>query len=502
MQTDEELAAALINARHLPHGLSQVIALSKQARAYQAMNPYPRFHFQQWMSEDRGPLPRCLPTAKSIVQRGAKWLFGKPVQISAPKSETLEARLRDAWLDNRMDSRLVAIARDGALDGGVALKFSYQEGAKPEIAIQSLSIVDECRLFFHPHDCDKLLMARVQYPYFDAASGETFWYREEWTAAEEIHYLRLAATTLGNSDPDKYDGWVIDNEASQPNPFGVIPLMLIKNIETDDQWGAADLWHPAEGDGLYRIVDRINLTFHLMDKSNQFDAETNPIYIDLDVDDQDIDKPLQPGQALELHSSNEEKQGKVEFPRGGNALRPAMMEYAKELRKQVLEAASSVSVDQAEFTNKGNLTSAVLEQLYQPQIEITNEKRKSYGQDGLAKFLSLITQGLENAGVDLGAGADAASAEVLIKFSPYFDLSEDEKAAKVARLQEEDIGGYLPHKRAIEEISQMEGRDDIEAIKAELTAQPAPSATENDPAIQTAQDAIRGLQREGGPAAA
>lgn len=507
MLSDTEMAAALINNKSLPAGLSQVRALSREARAYQAQKAYPLYHFQDWQTENRGPLPVCLPLAKSIVERGAKWLFGKPVQLTVAANAALETKLRDIWTQNKMDSRLRPMAKNAALDGGVVLKFAYDKTrADCPVVIMALSLVDEVRLYTHPHDAQKVLMARVQYPYLNAVTGKTMWYREEWTDAEEVHYhdveadLMTSNTNLtsgaAQANPDAYDGWLI--ESQEANPFGLIPLHQVKNLETDDVWGAGDLWDPAEGNGLYRTLDRIHLTYHLMDKSNQFDSEVNPIFIDLEMDDQDIDKPLQPGEAVDA-KSEEGKQGKVEFPRTGNGLRPAMMEYAKDMRKQVLEAASSVYVDQAEFSNKGNLTSAVLEQLYQPQIELNNEKRKTWGPGGLEPFLARMARGLAAAGVPgLGVSKTDTSAEIKVKFGDYFSLSEDEKAAKTGRIQEQEVAGYLPHDRAIEEISQMEGRTDVEALKKELAAEPRPSLTEQDPGVGNMEAEIKGLDKVGG----
>jgi hypothetical protein len=148
------------------------------------------------------------------------------------------------------------------------------------------------------------------------------------------------------------------------------------------------------------VFDRVNLTYHLMDRSNQFDSERNPIFIDADIDEDDIDRPLQPGQPMQVSSSDDTptRAAKVEWPITGNALRPAMMEYARDLRKQILDAAGSVELDEAAVTNKGNLTRAVLEQLYDPQIRMTHEKRKSYGHDGLVPFLALVALGLQESG--------------------------------------------------------------------------------------------------------
>lgn len=510
MASKSQMAAALINTKTLPACLDQVRRRAYEARAYDILEPYPLFHFQDWKIEDRGPRPRCLPIAKSIVSRGARWLFGKPLQLHAPENPRLEEFVRAMWRKNRMSARLVAMARNGAIEGGIALKFAYDETAQVPLSIQALSLADECRLYYNPHDCNELLMARVQYSYLDAATGKLMWYREEWTAEQEVHYFPVpdeqftlsrgitnVAMGYQRTNPDTYEGWRIDPAASNANPFGLIPVTHIKNLETDDLFGAGDLWD------LYRVLDRIHLTYHLMDRSNQFDAETNPIYIDLELDEHDIDKPLVPGQPIDAKSVEGERQGKVEFPPTGNALRPAMMEYARELTKQIRSAASSVEVDQSEFSNKGNLTSAVLEQLFQPLIEITIEKRKSYGDNGIVAFLQLVALGVQALGVDLGVNAkDEDSYDIQIQWPSFFDLSQDELTALTARTQEEVIAGFLTQERAVERIAQANGIQDVTALQEELAKQPRPSPTETDPNAQNAIDQtgklISTIDREGG----
>ena len=493
---NKTLAAALINTRTLPPGLGELQALANEARAYNMLDPYPVFWFRDWKTEDRGPLPRCLPLAKSIVARGARWLFGKPLQINVAGNETLETFLRTAWDKNRMATRLPAIARDGALDGGVALKFSYDETNEKKLLIQSLSIVDQVRMFYDPHDRDSLLMARVQYPYFDAQAGKTFWYREEWTNEEEVHYVPVADEQLkstyapGKNFADTYEGWQIDTR--ETNPFGLIPVVHIKNIDNDNVWGLGDLWD------LYRVLDRIHLTYHLMDRSNQFDSDHNPIFIDADLDEQDIDRPLQPGQPLALESKEGEHQAKVHFPEARGSLRPAMMEYAKELGRQILSAAGSVDVDSAEITNKGNLTSAVLQQIYMPLIEATEEKRKSYGTDGIARFLATAARGLQNARVDLGVTDAEVSYKVELAWPEHFLLSQDELAGLTARTQEQVVAQFLTQDRATERIAQAEGIQDNKVLVKELEAEPAPTPTAVDPTLVTAQQMNSAMNSMGG----
>ena len=483
--TDAQMAAGLINTRHLPVGLTRAQEMAKQARAYHRQKPYPYYHFKDWNTDERGPLPRCLSLAKTAVKRGATWLFGKPIQLNCSGNEALAAYLRAAWAMNRMPSRLRAIGIRAALDSGVALKFAVDEtDPRNPFSIQSLSLMEQARLYPHPHDRSRLLMARVQYPYHDAATGKTMLYREEWTAEEEVHYEPLEMARLGNAEniADTTDQWVIASQTE--NKFGVIPVHLCRNLEADDFWGAADWWSLEEEDGLFRVFDRLNLTFHLMDRSNQFDSTINPIFIDLEPLEEDAGRAKEPGEAVHLESAKADdagSQGKAVFAPSGNNLRPAMREYAGDLRRDLLEAVSTVLLDPGEVTNKGNLTTAVLEIIYAAQIDITTEKRKSMGEDGLAAFLSLAARGLQNAGVKLGVTDSAESSAVQLGWSDFFAPSDDEKTARTDRTITQESQGYLDHGRAIERIARMEQISDVEQLKKDVPAQaPMPENGDED----------------------
>jgi hypothetical protein len=469
--TKSDTASALIGTKIPPSGLKSILANAHKARAYHQLNPYPVFAFRSWRTEDRGPLPTCMPFSRSIVERGATWLFGKPLQIKVPGNTALEEFLRKAWRTNKMDSRLVALARKAGQDGQIALKFSYDDTNEDNpLAIQDLSI-DECRFFYDPHDTDRVLMVRIQYQFQDPLSGKTLVYREEHTDQLYVEYAPIEVALMGHGfDPDTSDDWI--ELSRSPNPFGKIPVILIKNFETDDVFGAGDLWD------LFVVIDRINLTMNLADRGNQFDSQANPVWIDLELDEQDIDKPLQPGQPISAATrADAPSRGSVEVLESSGGLRSAMMEYVEALKKEVLAACSSVDIDESDVTNKGAITQAVLAQLYLPQIQINDEKRKSWGTNGLEPFLALVARGLQKAGVKLGVNEkDEDTYTVTVKFADYFELSQDERLALVGRMEQEVAAGFMTTERAIEIIAAAEGIDDINALKEEIAKEQAAKA--------------------------
>ncbi len=470
-------AYSLFGTKQKPQDLVRLQRDAERAWAYHCLNPYPRFAYTSWKTEDLGPLPRCRAVPRRAVKRGARFLFGKGIEIRCAGNEALETFLRDAWTANKMPARAVAMAERGAVEGGVCLKFSYDPDAIPQLSIQTLSLVSQVRLYYHPHNRSRLLMARVQYSYYDAADGKTKWYREEWSDLNLVVYLPVDDEKIGRTgDPDTYENWFKDEALSGPNPFRVIPVVPIKNIETDDLYGTGDLWE------LWGLIDDLNLVWYQMKRSNQFDSELNPWLIDAEVDDEDIDKPVKPGQPMDIKSSSSDssKQAKVVFPDGGNGLRTSMMDYAKELRREIEEATGTVSVDSDSVTNKGNLTQAVLHQLYQVLLETNAEKQKSYGQNGIEPFLEAVAKGLAYHKVPgLGVTDNPDTWNVEVNWPASFELTNEEKLAVVGRIQEEEVAGYTTHDRAVETIAQLEGVHDVKALKEELAKEPKPTPTED-----------------------
>lgn len=495
------LADSLIGTHYWPPFFTTIRMLALEAEAYHALRPYPFWQFSDWKTEDRGVLPRCLPLARRVVCKSAKWLFGRPIEIHMPGSIDTERFIREAWQLNRMTSRMVAAAERGGVEGGVVLKWSYDEESLTPLRFQVLSPITECRLFYDPHDIDDLLMARIQYPVFNPRDGETYLYREEWTDDWEVRYKPQRMTTTNihrftsggayspypvatvpamwgsKTEPDLYEKWEIDG-APMPNKFGLIPLHQIRNSEALATFGRGDMWTDVTG-GMFRLLDRVNLTYQGMDRHNQLYSDPTFIYIDAKAGPDVLDRPITPGTAISVKSDDgfgaqPGRQARAIMLETEAGVRTHMRDYARDLMIEVLSTVGSVDVDTSEVGNKGNLTEAVLTQLYMPLIETTEEKRKTYGEDGIAKFLERCVCGLANLGVKQVVGIDQrnrASYDVQLRWPDYFPLDDDAKLDRFARIRAEVDAGYMPSDRGIEIILQAEGIQDIPAAKEELEQQ-------------------------------
>jgi len=490
----------LLGTKFLPANYKQVRLLSRTARAYHALKPYPSYSAmtREWKTEERGPFPRCRPFVQNIVNKGATWLFGKPVTFKVACDEELEESdprieayeeltklINSVWKNNDMTRRARVAAVVGALSGGVVAKFSYTEAEGVQIDL--LDPAEQVQLYWDNDNHERLVMARIQYPVYDPTDGCNYWHREEYT--DKIHrvYKRVSNSMIGGnvtSDPyamidqvEAYGTWEIASE--NPNAFGIIPLWYIRNRETGTQYGEGDLWT------MYEIIDQVNFTKNLAHIDNQKSIDPTKAFIDLTA--ADGDDPVSTGDqsVLILESKVDAmnpKQGRVDLLQTNAALRPHLDAFAKELKQELMQAVGSVEVDAEDITNKGNLTAAVMTQIYAPIIERTNEKRQLYGEDGFCVFMERLCIGMANLGST--AWAAGIGADVQIQWPPFFEQTEDEKGQLADRQLKLVEGGLTTKELAVRKIATSDDVHDVdellEQIKVEQEERDAKASEKED----------------------
>jgi hypothetical protein len=491
-------ADKLVGTSHLPPYTQTVALLSRQAKAYHALVPYPGFSNmgKNWKTEDQGPYPRCRPFVNNIVSKGCTWLFGKPVsfRVSGDESKAKEQSklVNDCWNANDMTRRSRVAAAIGAMSGGVVAKFSMPDAdGVPRIDI--LDPAEQTRLYYDPENIANLIMARIQYAIFNAIDGVWEWYREDWTDDRFVTYKRLKMTAITNApftDPyslvhlvDQSSTWQI--ESDEKNPFGIIPVWYIKNRDVGAEWGEGDLW------AFFDIIDQINYTWNLAHVDNQQNVNGRNVFIDLSPQSEEGASAAAPGSDLALESTDE-KTGQVVQLQTNAAIRPYLQEFADTLKQELLSAVGSCEFRPDEITNKGNLTSAVMLQMYAPLIERTGEKRQCYGEDGFCVFLERMSIGLSNLGVEGWSPME----DIQIIWPPYFEQTPDEMNQIVDREIKMIDAGLTTHDRAARSIAKAEQIQDVDQFVEDVTSAKA-ERDEMDLSRSTIVDAAMARQKRG-----
>jgi hypothetical protein len=459
---------SLIGTKHLPPHFAYVRGEGRRAKAYFNLKPYPIYGFQRWKTETSGPLPRCRPFVQRIAKMGAEWLFGKPVQFKVQGYDDLSAFINGTWSANRMGSKALDLARKASLIGGFVLKFSYDETQSPFPRITALEQAEQTRLYFDAHDTETLLMARIQYAVMDPTDGEWYWHREDWTDAEYVVYDRIkvqSASGLSQSasiNPYDYSEtadnsqWVI--KSREPNKFRIIPVWLVRNRLSGDWYGCGDLWD------LYDAVDQINFTRDLGHKDNQKRVNPKTAYIDLDIPENESPAENSAGAIVALESTGDARSGRVELlePRG-NA-RADIDQFARDLQRELFDAAGITDLSPETLGGKGAMTAAVIRMVFDSTIRTTEEKRRLYGEDGFCMFFERMLIGLTNLGV-LSAPKEA---DVQCLWPSLISLTPEDLRAMTETYASMVEKGLTTQKRAIRAIAVATDVNDSDALLDEM----------------------------------
>lgn len=469
----------MFNPKALPPRYKMVQYEARRARAYHNLTPYPSFSFNDWKPEERGSYPRCRPFVRSVVNRSATWLFGRGISF-AIDGQSAE-QFNEIWDANRMNQKMVMAARDAGQSGTLAIKFTYDPKDEVPVRLHLLDGVDHVRAYYDPHDVEKLLMVRIQYPYWDAERASWFWFREDITDQYIQSYEPLFIQGNGDNAKDaSFDMYLLSDQADNgewerakrvPNKFGVINVGLVKNLDYGGQYGRGDLW------GLWGVIDQLNFTADLAHKDNQRNVWPKEVYIDAYAVQGAVD-PAATG-VINIQSDDDGKnQAKYEVLHPSNPTREHLQTHYECLLREFYDASGSVFLHPEDITNKGNLTRGVLLQTYQPLIEITNEKRESYGENGVCKFLETMSRGLFNAGVK----GWSAGVDVKAVWPDLFENTEDDLKAMTERYSLAVNSGFIDRARAAKELAQAEGVEDPDDLVAEVEDWEDPSlATEDAP---------------------
>jgi hypothetical protein len=173
------------------------------------------------------------------------------------------------------------------------------------------------------------------------------------------------------------------------------------------------------------------------------------------------------GERVLQTTDDAKSQGKIEVIQTNAALRPHVDAFADKLLEDLYATTGMPKFNPSEITNKGNLTSAVLVQLYAPTIKVTNLKRNCYGEDGICVFLERMSQGLTTAKVT----GWKPMPDIQAVWGPYFEQTEEEKMELAQRQAFLVENNFTTFERAIGEVAKADDVPDVNKLKNELIAQ-------------------------------
>lgn len=451
----------------------EMLSEALQSYDYAAAIPYPTHAFSvaQWPSS-KGPRPTALPYCQILVNEGAEFVF----RNGTPNFSVVEDPMADLFLqrvieDNNLGGEWISLAVAAGHQGAIAVKFSYDNEAEIPVRLSFLDIPQECRVWIDPHDINRLLMARIQYPYRDLESGDWYYYREEWTDDFYVTYKPIPAGHRTVVNPYGLEGylmhlgdlptWEIDSK--EDNPFQIIPISVIRNRKVKgNPLGEGDCWRN------FRLMDRIALTMHNEDFSNQMHSRPATVYKNARPD---TEGPLLPEEPVIL--VNENKDG---APADAELLEPhgRAREYThktmEKWEKLLYDAVGLSHVDAESVTNKGSMTVQAFMMTYQRSIATSDRKRELWGRSGFAPFFKKMLLAVAQVGGRPELEEFESWMGVSVQWPPYFEETNQDKKEKTERTIDQLASGLVTEDKAIERVGHAErmSMSEIEQQKRDL----------------------------------
>jgi hypothetical protein len=478
-----------------------MLAASQESWAYFLNDPYPRYAFgpRQWPPE-KGPIPTPLPYAGIVIAEGAEFVFrnGSPA-FSVPPEQRAGLEDADAYLQtviraNRLSEAWTSLAENCANQGAIAAKFSYDgDSAERPVRIAFLDVPQECRVWFDPHDCERPLLARIQYPYRNPADGNWYYFREEWTEALHVTYRPKPAgskdctcaealpgylTSLGDGDGPEWEVAAIEE-----NPFGLVPVTVIRNRRMKgNPLGTGDCW------STFRLIDRIARTLHGEDASNQLHSDPTVAVLNAEIDN---DAPLGTGEMLSIRNENPDAPpADVRLLEPSGAAREFSHKSMDRWEDLFYKRVGLSRVNPAEVTNKGNMTALAFAMTYARTIASSDRKRELWGNSGMAVFFRNLLLSLSRVGgIRELAGVDEQLV-ISTEWPPYFQVTDEDRANLTDRTTTQVNAGFLTPDRGAERIARAEGvpQHEIKNLLTELGQQREQRKSEAAAAPAVVQD--------------
>jgi hypothetical protein len=419
----------IVNAKIKAIGVNDLTQTIMRARAYYDNLPYPDYGPNGGWPVVNGEqiYPRVIvPLPQIIVDKSATFLMKRPPRFYVKENKAATDFIRRVIEENQIDFK--AAARTAGQEGGVWPKFYFDGFDKRNPWKISILSCQEVTPIYAPHNINDLVMVRIQYKY-QRADGTEWWYREEWTASEEIHYFELGngiledrealeAAREGDAGENQNNGpWRVSSRLA--NPFGMIPLQQVRNqIDSLTPNGEGDYWK------LYGMFDRINVAYDGLDRSNQFASGPVAVFIEAD----EAPTALSPHSAYSITGPNAD----VKLLQLESDLIKSLA-YTAKLEAFVYSAAGVVNPKLEDVAGLGQLSFAALQLLHGPIIEATDTKRENWGQRGLCVFFQKMLQAASRwDGAKLGY---TQTSEVVASWDDYFPLGGVDKQIELANLK-------------------------------------------------------------------
>ena len=331
---------------------ARVEAISAAWDAYYGRFPKP-LRVRAGQADDNVSVNYC----RAVVDKGVSFLFGQDVRFELDETEQTaeEEWLQECWRANRGMVTLQKLALSGAIAGHAFAKIVPARPLPRVVVLDPASV----RVHWDPEDLDTVVQYIIQYSTIDHRTDRVVAFRQRierqdngrWRIVDEVSQSGGAWRTRADT------AW----------PWTWPPILDCQNLPNPNEyWGISDLEEDVIGlnRSINFVLSNVNriIRFHAHPKTwgRGFTASQLNVGIDETI--------VLPSADAELH--NLEMQSDL-----GSSI--ALYERLREALHQVTRVPE---VATGKLDNAGALSGVALHILYQPLIEKTETKRRTYGE--------------------------------------------------------------------------------------------------------------------------
>lgn len=305
--------------------------------------------------------------SRVIVDKGVSFLFGQPITFELNEDlgseNPAEEYLEDVWTANKQATLLQKLAMNGGVCGHTFMKIVV--GATP---LPRLIVLDPATVTvgYQPDDIEEVVWYRIQYPAIDPMTGKAIAVRQviqretptSWTIIDQISRSTVYVQNqmMGSWETVSQSRW----------PYAFPPIADCQNLPSPNEyWGISDLEEDVIGlnqsaNFVLSNIARI-LRFHAHPRTwgKGFGGEQIKSAIDETI--------ILPSKDAELH--NLEMQSDLS----------SSIEFYNRVKEALHEVAKIPEIATGTVDKLGPLSGVALQVLYQPLLEKTEIKRRTYG---------------------------------------------------------------------------------------------------------------------------
>jgi len=340
--------------------IQEIAALDEIARAARFKRAWDAYYgrFQKPLKVKSGqPDDNVLVNfARVVVDKGVSFLFGQDVgfEISETEETAAEAWLDAVWQYNRKMTLLQKLALNGAVCGHAFIKILATQ-PYPRLVVLDPSTVT---VRWEPDDIETVVSYRIQYPAIDPQTGKPIAIRQlierdgdRWHVTDQV------------SRPDSVQ-WVTTGETVWP--YSWPPIVDCQNLPAPNEyWGISDL-----EDDVLQLNHSINFVLSNLARIIRYHAH-----------------PKTWGRGFTANQLNIAVDETIVLPSADAELRNLEMvsdlsssiALYERLREALHEVTRVPEVATGKLNSAGALSGVALSILYQPLLEKTETKRRTYG---------------------------------------------------------------------------------------------------------------------------